>query len=199
MTPRKEKSLRTKIKRIKDYLQEERKLFGAIHDGRGLRYEPARLYLQIPDYTGALRYFNWFQKHCPDDIGDLYLHFEWGLTYFKTKRKKLAEPKLLYYHIQVPYGIPHFLGVEPPDLPQDYHYARLKEVVPAHFMYRPDDPELGDFAAWLDKQWHSEKFTRYRKEFEQLSQALENEQDNEKRRHLRSRKYSLVEAYAAEG
>src|SRR5690606_8377974 len=53
------------------------------------------LYLKIGDYSGSLRYFNWFKKTFPDDVGYPDFLFEWTITLYKTKRIKEAEKKAI--------------------------------------------------------------------------------------------------------
>ena len=70
MTEKQITRIKTKITKIKKGLAADKKHWGGYyHDGGGMRYMPPELYLQIQDYTGSLRYFNWFNKNFPDDAG----------------------------------------------------------------------------------------------------------------------------------
>ena len=64
MTPKKQERIINKIKKIKAGLAADKKYWGGhYHDGQGLRYIPPQLYLELEDYSGGLRYFNWFKKN----------------------------------------------------------------------------------------------------------------------------------------
>jgi len=85
MTPKQVERIKTKIKRIKAELAADKKHWGGYyHGGRGLWYLPPALYVQIADYTGGLRYINWFEKHFPDDSAYAKFFFECAIILFKT-------------------------------------------------------------------------------------------------------------------
>lgn len=64
MTPKQEERIKNKIKKVKAALSADKKRGGGqYHDGQGLRYYPPQLYIELKDYTGGLRYFNWFNKN----------------------------------------------------------------------------------------------------------------------------------------
>ena len=87
MTPRKITSLKAKIVAIKKEMAREKKEWGGqVHDGRGLRYGPPQYYVQLEDFKGAMRYFHWFEKNFPGDMGFPSFLFEWTITLFKTKK-----------------------------------------------------------------------------------------------------------------
>ena len=96
MTENQKNRIKVKISKIKKALSADKKFWGGYyHDGGGLRYVQPELYIKIQDFTGALRYFNWFDKNFPDDIGAPIFLFEYALTLFKTKRIEKAESKIL--------------------------------------------------------------------------------------------------------
>jgi hypothetical protein len=89
MTPKQAERIKTKIKRIKAELAADKKRWGGYYDdSRGLRYMPPRFYIQLGDYTGGLRYMNWFKKNFPNDSGFPVFLFEWTIILFKTGRLK---------------------------------------------------------------------------------------------------------------
>jgi len=96
MTDRQIKSVQTKIDKIKKALAADKRRWGGQYDdSRGLRYLPPELYLKIQDYSGALKYFNWFNKNFPDDCGYPDFMFEWTITLFYNSKLKDAEKKLM--------------------------------------------------------------------------------------------------------
>jgi tetratricopeptide (TPR) repeat protein len=85
MTEKQAERLRNKIKQIKKELAADKKFWGGYyHDGRGLRYIPPEYYIELEDYRGAKRYFNWFNKNFPDDICSPYFYFQWSFVLFQT-------------------------------------------------------------------------------------------------------------------
>ena len=94
MTPKQQERIKNKIKRIKSELAADKKSWGGhYHDGRGLRYIPTSLYIQLDENTGGLRYVNWFDKNFPEDVGAPDVIFEFILILFKAKKLKEAEKK----------------------------------------------------------------------------------------------------------
>jgi hypothetical protein len=61
--------LRKIIADIKRTLATEKRKFGCYDDGRGLRYLPPFLFIQLSDYVGGVTYMKWFAKNFPNDIG----------------------------------------------------------------------------------------------------------------------------------
>ena len=95
MTPKQAERIKTKIKRIKAELAADKKRWGGYYDdSRGLRYMPPRFYIQLGNYTGGLRYMNWFKKNFPNDSGFPVFLFEWTIILFKTGRLKEVAHKV---------------------------------------------------------------------------------------------------------
>lgn len=96
LTPKQIERVKNKIKKVKAALLADKKHWGGYyHDGLGLRYLQPQLYIQIDDFSGALRYFNWFTKNFPDDGCYPAFLYEWTIVLFKTGRLKEAAQKAL--------------------------------------------------------------------------------------------------------
>jgi len=93
MTEAKKNRLLKKIEKLKGYLRKEKSMFGAYHDGSGLRYSIAELYFELGDYRKTNRYLNWFDKNFPDD--GKYLYFDLGAAVTKFELGKLDESRKL--------------------------------------------------------------------------------------------------------
>ena len=96
MIPRQTERIKTKIKNIKAALAADKKQWGGYyyHDGRGYRYLPSQFYIQIEDYTGGLRYLNWFNKNFDNDACYPVFLLEWSIILFKKvgpKGSKIVE------------------------------------------------------------------------------------------------------------
>lgn len=166
MTPKQAERIQTKITKIKKELAEDKRRSGGFYDdSRGLRYLPPALYLKLEDYTGLLRYFNWFAKNFPDDMGYPIFLFEWTFTLFKTKKIKLAEQKALQTFRANTHLFNTFLQRPP-------HESNIREwsnwesqKLAIDLPYSKGDKELTDFAEWLIQFMDSEEFQMFTEKF----------------------------------
>lgn len=192
MTSKQVERIKTKIKRIKAELAADKKHWGGYyHDGRGLRYLPPALYVQIVDYTGGLRYINWFRKHFPDDSAYAKFFFECAIILFKTKRLKEAERKIFKTFFTNTYVLDKFF--ERPIIPIEKYEMSYGEE-PAyceHFPYTHKQDELADFSKWLQEYQKSDKFISLSTKLVAIFKRLKNEKDSETRSYLINQAYSL--------
>ncbi len=91
MTEAKKNRILRKIEKLKKVLRDEKTKYGAIHDGRGIRYSIAELYFELKDYKKTNRYLNWFNKNFPDD--GKYSYYQLGEAVTKFELGKLKESK----------------------------------------------------------------------------------------------------------
>jgi len=185
MTPKQIESVKIKITKIKETLAADKKHWGGhYHDGQGLRYLPPEQNLKIQDYSGALRYFNWFNKNFPDDCGYPIFLLEWTITLFKTKRIKQAENKLIETFISNTYIIDKFLNKDFKNFDKtessNWEFESLTEGLP----YSNKQNELIDFTSWLEKFILTDKFLVPTNRYIQISILLKKELDFEKRSNL---------------
>lgn len=186
MTPKQQERIKNKIKKIKAALAADKKFWGGqYHDGRGLRYLPPQYYLELNDFTGGLRYFNWFNKIFPDDSGHSQFLLEWTIVLFKTGRQKEAEKKAFQTFCCNTYVFDIFFGrpviqrdkfestTQGTNNPQDYRLS-----------YSADHDVLKDFSDWLDKFLASEKFILLSNKFLEIEKRLTTENDFEIRHYL---------------
>jgi hypothetical protein len=194
MTPKQVERIKNKITKIKRELSADKKRWGGYYDdSRGLRYLPPELYLKISDYSGALRYYNWFDKNFPDDCGFPIFLFEWTITLFKTKRIKQAEKKAMETFYSNTYLIDKFLNKEFLDFDKsensNWEYSSLAEQL----IYSKDQNELIDFADWLENFIKTEKFYAFANKFIGIESVLKTEPIGEKRTKLVKEKYKMIE------
>ncbi|NIJ46592.1 hypothetical protein FHR24_003082 [Wenyingzhuangia heitensis] len=194
MTPKQVERIQNKIKKIKRELAADKKHWGGFyHDGRGLRYLPPELYLKLNDYSGAMRYFNWFDKNFPEDSGFPIFLFEWTITLFKKNKIKLAEKKALETFYSNTYLIDIFLGNEllhfDKDESSNWEYSSLVE----NLKYSENQVELNDFSKWLKDFTTTETFYNFANKFIKIEIELKNEPVGKKRSSLVNEKYQLLE------
>lgn len=186
MTPKQQERIKNKIKKIKAALSADKKYWGGQHhDGRGLRYIPPQYYIQLNDFTGGLRYFNWFHKNFPDDSGYPDFLFEWTIILFKTRRIKEAEKKAFETFCLNTYLFDTYFGREVTKI-KKYEGAKLEtlDFADSQFCYSNKQEQLTDFSDWLEKFIATEKFIRLSTKFIDIKKRLETESDVEIRYYL---------------
>ena len=193
MIPKQEERIRKKIKSIKrDLVADKRRHHGYYDDSGGLRYLPPELYLKLGDYTEALRYFNWFRKNFPDDIGYPPFLIEWSITLFKTKRLKQAEKKVMETFAANTYLIEFFLGKEVMDQERfESSNWQSKELLES-FGYSKDDEALRDFAEWLENLIVGPEFSDFADTIMELNRKLKSEPVGHKRTERVKERYKLI-------
>ncbi|SDY15380.1 hypothetical protein SAMN05444411_1421 [Lutibacter oricola] len=194
MTEKQIERVKNKISKIKKGLAADKKHWGGYyHDGRGLRYLPPELYIKIQDYSGCLRYFNWFNKNFPEDSCYPIFLFEWAITLFKTKRIKLAENKIKHTFYSNTYLLDKFLDKEllhfDKSEDSNWEYEQLIE----HFKYSKDQEELNDFTEWLQLFMKNENFLEFANEIIELKDKIKNEPIGEIHSDLVKKQYRLLE------
>jgi hypothetical protein len=194
MTPKKEERIRKKIKDIKTALAADKKKWGGqYHDGRGLRYIPPQLYIELNDFTGGLRYFNWFNKNFPDDSGYPDFLFEWTIVLFKTGRLKEAEKKAFETFCSNTYIIDIFFGRQVTKLKKwEGSNLETQEFADNQFFYSSQHDNLSDFSEWLKKFIATEKFILLSNKYIDIHKRLETEKDMETRHFLVQHERQLI-------
>lgn len=192
MTEKQAQRLKNKIAKIKKALAADKRYWGGYyHDGGGLRYAPPGLYLKLQDYKGGMRYFNWFEKNFPDDVGFPVFLFEWAVVLFKTGKFELAEKKVNQTFFSNIYILDKFLDKEPLDFKLSLSTSwGMKEMADA-FPYSKKQEELADFVEWLEGYVTSDAFYKFANEFIEIEKQLENERPGPKRNRLVKKLYAL--------
>ena len=184
LTPKQAERLREQIAGVKRRLAAEKRRFGDYDDGGGWRYLPPKLYVQLGDYAGGLRYTRWFDKNFGDDIGYPDFLFEWTILLFKNGRLKDAERKAVQTYRCNTYLFDKFFGRPVVPLAKwegsNLEMPYLAEQLP----YASQQPELADFAAWLSQFERTEKFATFAARFISLQQQLKTATEYETRRAL---------------
>lgn len=186
MTPKQQERIKTKIKRIKAALAADKKYWGGFyHDGQGLRYIPPQLYLQIEDYTGALRYFNWFQKNFSDDSCYPDFLFEWTIILFKTKRLKEAEIKAFQLFCS---DTNQFFKIAGHTNPTNLD----TECAESYIIELKNKDSLSDFNTWFARLTASVNFLNLCTKYIDIKNQLNKEQDDKTAKDLRQQLEQLA-------
>ncbi|NQU54867.1 MAG: hypothetical protein HQ522_20285 [Bacteroidetes bacterium] len=184
MTPKQIERIRTKIKRIRAALVEEKRKFGGFFDSRGLRYMPPQLFIKIQDFKGGLVYLRWFKKNFPDDIGFPDFLFEWTLILFKNGKLKDAESKAIETYFSNSYLIDKYFGKEIIPI-RKYEYSNmLSSEFLEYFNYSSSQTELNEFSEWFFNFLKSERFQKIKEKYLEINKRLLSEEDYETRKYL---------------
>lgn len=197
MTEKQKERIKTKIKKIRAALLADKKRHGGFFDdSRGIRYAPPSLYIQLGDYTGGLRYMNWFSKNFPDDCGFPEFLFEWTIILFQTGRLKEAEKKAFQAFCRNTYMFDKFFNkVLSPVEKYEGSNIEHAEYAEQSLKYSHTQPELAEFTAWLNHFITSEKFIQKSNKILEIVKRLKNEMDTETRGYLIGMKHQLINEF----
>jgi len=186
MTPKQQERIKNKIKKVKAALSADKKRWGGqYHDGQGLRYFPPQLYIELNDFTGGLRYFNWFNKTFSNDSGYPDFLFEWTIILFKTGRLKEAEKKAFETSCSNTYLFDIFFGRQMTKIKKwEGSNLQTQDFADNQFCYNSKQENLLDFSEWLDKFIVTEKFILLSRKYLDIQKRLETERDTETRQYL---------------
>jgi tetratricopeptide (TPR) repeat protein len=87
------------------------------NDNQGVRYLVAPTYLLKDDLPGALKAFDWFERHYAEDIPDPHFLLNWGLASYMAGRFEDAAMRFRSVFFANPYLLPLVLGRKPKVLP----------------------------------------------------------------------------------
>ena len=197
MTEKQAERIRNKIKKIKAALAADKKYWGGYyHDGSGLRYLPPQHYIKLEDYTGGLRYINWFNKNFPDDGCYPDFLFECSLILFKTGRLKESEKRAVQTYCENTYMFDKLLSRPIIEIEKwESSLIESKDYVMNHFTYSGKEEHLADFMLWLEKITTTDKFVTFSSKFISIKQALKTEVEPKKRMALLDEQRKITETY----
>lgn len=192
MTEKQIDRIKLKIDKYKKALLLDKKQWGGWYrDGQGIRYLIPALYIQISDFKGAMRYFNWFNKNFPDDSCYPIFLFEWTFVLFKSNKLKEAEHKLHLTFFSNTYLLYKFLEKEFLVFDKDKNLNWEFKSIVEDLIYNMNDPEFIDFANWVSKKLDTRIFLDKSNRFIEIEQLLKNEPVGDKRTKLVNELYSI--------
>lgn len=110
MTAAEIEKIKRKISSAKSILKKGKKEFGFYDDSYGRRYLIPELQIQIEDFSGVIKYYDWFYKEFPDDIGFPGLHLCWIITAIKKNKPEMLNKHLVELENVNCYIIPELLN-----------------------------------------------------------------------------------------
>ncbi len=91
----------------------EQNKYGHINDSAGKRYLIGPFYVLADELKKALAHYDWYEKHCSDDIGEPIHYLYWALALHRVGEIKKANVKLLETMLRNVYLLPILLGSRP--------------------------------------------------------------------------------------
>lgn len=185
MTDKQIDRIKVKIDKYKKALALDKKHWGGYyHDGQGIRYLIPKLYIQISDYEGGLKYFTWFDKNFPYDSCYPIFLFEWTFVLFRTNKFQEAEQKLHLTFFSNTYLLDKFLGKELLDLDKNESSNWEFKSLTEHFQYNKNNEEFVDFSIWISEKLKSRIFLDKANRFIEIEQILKTQQVGQTRTKL---------------
>ena len=173
MTPKQVEKIKLRIKKIKAELARDKKFWGGYyHDGRGLRYLLPKLYIQISDYPGGLRYINWFYKNFPDEIGFPDYLFECTIIFFMAGMIKDAKKKAFETFCSNTYIFDKFFCYPVIAIAKHESFEFNSPEFTKYLTYSYRDPDLVTFTNWLKEFRNSEKFIQLSNKYLEFCRQL---------------------------
>ena len=184
MTEKQIEKIKKKIRSYRAILAGEKRKFGCYDDSAGRRYEIPFFYMELRDFKGAMRYFNWFEKEFPDDIGDLLFNFIWAVTLFENKKFEKATKKLYKTAFSNTYLLDLLAGKEVKQIDKSelIWFERIENAKAIEDECKKIMSE--SFFDWLKEFVEMEEYKSNMKKFVSISQLLKDEEPGEKRNYL---------------
>ena len=120
------RKFRDRATRLKRALANEQKKYRHIEDGAGKRYLIGPFYVLADELEKALAHYDWYEKHCSDDIGEPLHYLYWALALYRIGEIKKANVKLLETMLRNVYLLPILLGSRP-DTYDIWHSSNMEQ------------------------------------------------------------------------
>jgi hypothetical protein len=191
MTDKQIEKIKGDIRSLRAKLSAEKRLHGAYDDSRGFRYIIPDLYLQIKDYKGAYRYFNWYEKEFENDFGFPDFNLAWTITLFKNKKYDLAVKKAYSTAFSNTYLFDLIFDNKPLRInkSETINCETLDFVLEIEKYWRRMLPP--DFIDWLKSITSQPDFKRIITDYIDIKRLIEKETNEDKRMEL----FDIVEKF----
>ncbi len=192
MTDNQKEKIKLKIEKYKKALADDKKFWhGYYHDGQGIRYVLPAYYIQLEDYKGGLRYFNWFDKNFPDDSCYANFYFEWAFVLYKSGKLPDAEKKLHLTYFSNIYLIDKFLEKDFTHLDANKKSSWEFQNIMENFEYNKNNEAFIEFSNWVEMQMQAGHFLTKAKRLNEINNQLETEDVGKLRTALVNELYKL--------
>lgn len=170
--PETDRKLKARIASYRSALNREKKEFGAISDGRGKRYVLFALYFVLNDLKESEAYFRWYEKECPDDVGEPIQKLCWALGLHRMGKDREARRMLADLMLSNLYMIPQILGEKVAEY-DIWHFSNMETI--DYAMHIPDrvlESFTQDDIDWMKTAYDSPEFQRVRNRYIEIYHEL---------------------------
>ncbi len=166
-------------------------MHGWYDDSGGSRYYIAELYIQIQDFKGASRYYNWFSKEFKDDVGFPHFNLFWALSYYQNNKFQDAIKKVYKTAFSNTYLIDILCGTDPQPIDKSELWGGESLDYARQIENHCRESLTAEFLIWLQKINESEEYKQNLNRFISLQKLIKDEPAGKQRSNLieASRKY----------
>jgi hypothetical protein len=187
-------SILNKTKKIKRNLLKQKQLLGFIDDSSGMRYMIPAMLMEIMELTEGKRYYTWFKKEFPDDIGEPYMYLQWLLLFYYRKEYKIAFiilKEIIHQNIHlIPLvlnqPLKHIDGFWYSSNYEDEDYISKAEIDKMNYIN-------ADFKEWLNKNYGKKEYQEIVTKYIELRKELNETHELIKRQEILQKEQKLFE------
>ena len=195
MTDKQREKIKQKIRSLRSKLSAEKRKHGWYDDSYGNRYIIGGLYLKLGDYKLAKKYYDWFDKEFPDDIGFPEFNFGRIRTFYEFKNYKEGLSKLIDIETNNTYLIDVVLEKSIQHVDK-WEWSNMATLEYAHKIKNDCQKHLTtEFKDWLERTTLSSKYQEYKQRIIESQIHLKTENSTEKRKELLDRTEELIEEW----
>ena len=192
--PQTTKQLKSRIASYRSALLKEKKRFGHVNDGDGMRYLLFSLYFVLNDTKETKDYIEWYEKEFADDIGEPIQKLCWALSLRRMNDEQKAKKLLAETMLTNLYIIPHLLHrkIDRYDI---WHPS--SDQSPGYVNYLPHEvisAVTQEERNWISQQYDSSEFRRIRQRYIEIYRELKDASDFSERGRLLDESNSLVDS-----
>jgi hypothetical protein len=181
-------------KKVKKNLLKQKKLFGFIDDSSGMRYVIPALFMEIMELTDGKRYYTWFKKEFPDDIGEPYMHLQWLLLFYYRKEFKIALKILKEIIHQNIHLIPLILNQPLKHIDGFWYGSNYEDE---NYISKAEIDKINcinaDFKEWLNNNYGKKEYQEIVTKYIELRKELNETHELKKRQDILQKEHELFE------
>ena len=195
--PKTERGLRSRITRYRAALSYEKRKYGAINDGAGMRYVIFWLLLLLDDPKESNKYIRWYRKEFVGDIGEPIHKLCLGLIEYRMGNVSEASYALADLMLTNQHLIPELVGLPSPSAGRErsnYASKSYVETIPVEIVGAIAPAEKD----WIAERYSSLAFRRLRKRYSEIERELARTEALELRKPLVRELFGLLEKHQSE-
>jgi hypothetical protein len=195
--PKTERGLRSRITRYRAELTREKRTYGGINDGRGMRYVIFWLLFLLDDPNESKKYIRWYAKEFDDDVGEPIHKLCLSLILHRIGNLAEAAYTLADLMLANQQFIPTLTGIPSSGLKQGRSSdasASYVEEIPSEILSAISEAEK----LWMVEKYNSFVFRRLRKQYSDIETELDRTEVGPARTRLVDELYGLLAKHRAE-